>query len=367
MKIAFNNFKKEYLSNKKDIDKAMLWVASSGWYILGKEVEKFEEEFSKFIGSKYSVGVGNGMEAIQIALMALDIKKGDEVITTSLSAAATALAIKAVGAKPVFADIDEFYHTDPKEIEKKITKKTKAIIPVHLYGESADMKEITRIAKKYKLEIIEDCAQAHGAEFNAKKVGTFGIAGAFSFYPTKNLGAYGDGGAITTDNTDLAKKMRMIRNYGQANRYEHPIVGINSRLDEMQAAILRVKLRKLVSLNNKRVSIAKLYKKELRDVKQIRLPEERPGSGHVYHLFVIESENRNGLQKYLKENGIDTLVHYPIAIHKQKSFIELNKIKLEKTEDVVGKILSLPCHPYLSMEEIKFVSSKIKQFYKLER
>ena len=360
----FNDFKKEYAHTKKDIDKAMVKVAKSGWYILGKEASNFEKEFAKFVGTKHAIGVANGLEALQISLMSLGIKEGDEVITTSLSAIATALAIKAVGAKPVFADIDEFYHLDPEDIEIKITRKTKAIIPVHLYGQPAEMGKIIALAKKHKLYVIEDCAQSHGAKFRKKMTGSMGIAGCFSFYPTKNLGALGDAGAITTNDSNLAEKCRMIRNYGQITRYEHPCLGINSRLDELQAAILRVKLKRLRESNAKRNKIAKLYRKELRGITQIKLPKERAGASHAYHLFVIETENRGELQKYLSEKGIPTLIHYPIPIHKQKSFRELNSLSLPQTENKVKKILSLPCHPYLEEKEIKFISQAIRSFYK---
>ncbi|MFA6295379.1 MAG: DegT/DnrJ/EryC1/StrS family aminotransferase [Candidatus Paceibacterota bacterium] len=363
MKIIFNDFKKQYNDHKKEIDSAIKRVLSSGWYILGEEGKSFERKFAEYIGVKHAIGVANGLEAIQIALIANGIKPGDEVITTSHSAVATALAIKAIGAKPIFVDIDEFFHIDAKQIEKKITEKTKAIIPVHLYGQSADMETIVKLAKKHKLQIIEDCAQAHGAKFNKKTVGTFGSAGCFSFYPTKNLGAFGDAGAIVTDDDSIAEKCREIRNYGQKNRYEHEIIGINSRLDELQAAILSELLPDLDNKNKRRVEIADIYKKELKNIKQIKLPKVRGNTDHVYHLFVIEVDKRNELQAFLKKNEIDTLIHYPIPIHKQKCFAEFNKLSLPKLEKTVNKILSLPIHPYLKNEEVLFVCNKIKEFY----
>lgn len=365
MPILFNDFKKEYKINKKDIDLAVKRVLESGYFILGKEVSNFERSFAKYLGVKCVIGVANGMEALQISLLSIGVKPGDEVITASLSAAATSLAIKAVQAKPIFVDIDNYYHIDPEKIEKKISKKTKAIIPIHLYGEPVDMTKICSISKKYKIPIIEDCAQAHGAKFKGKKIGSFGITGCFSFYPTKNLGAYGDAGAIATNDTALADKIRMIRNYGQKNRYEHPVYGINSRLDEMQASILSVKLNKLDKENEKRNKIAKLYKKKLQGITQLRLPEVRRFTNHVYHLFVVYAEKRNDLQKYLSEKGIPTLIHYPIPIHKQKSFCEFNSIKLPATERAVEKILSLPIHPYMSFGEIRFICKNIKSFYQL--
>lgn len=363
MNILFNDFKKEYAAKRKGINSAVQKVLQSGYFILGQEVLKFEKDFARYLEVKHVIGVGNGMEAIEIALLALGIKKGDEVITTSLSAAATALAIKAVGATPVFADIDKYCHIDPKEIERKISKKTKAILPVHLYGQAADMSKIMALAKKYKLEVIEDCAQAHGAQFKGKRVGSLGIAGCFSFYPTKNLGAYGDGGAIATNNAELADKMRMIRNYGQKNRYEHPIYGLNSRLDELQAGILSVKLKQLDSENKKRNAIAKLYRQGLKQVGGLKLPEERGFVSHVYHLFVIETTNRNSLQEFLREKGIPTIIHYPIPIYKQKAFATSNKLNLPETKRVTDKILSLPCHPYLTNKEVRYICGKIKEFY----
>lgn len=363
MKVLFNDFKKQYISNKKTVDSAIERVLNSGRFILGDEVKEFEKEFALYTGAKYSIGVANGLEALQIALMAIGVKSGDEVITTPLSAVATSLAIGAVGAKPVFVDIDDFYHIDANKIEKSITPKTKAIIPVHLYGQSTDMKGIMRLAKKYKLRIIEDCAQAHGTKYNGKKVGTFGLVGCFSFYPTKNLGALGDAGAIITSDNNVAEKCRMIRNYGQKTRYEHKVYGINSRLDEIQAAILRGSLRHLDKNNKKRVGIANLYKKELFNIKQIRLPKERRGAKHVYHLFVIETKKRDDLQSFLKNNGIDTLIHYPIPIHKQECFAGYNKLKLPKVEDKVSNMLSLPIHPDLTKKEVVYICQKIREFF----
>jgi len=257
MKILFNRLEQKYIKNKKRFLKIADEVLGSGRYILGPFVTEFEEKFAEYIGVKYCIGVGNGLEALQIGLMALGIGKGDEVITTSLSAVATSLAIKAVGAKPVFVDIDEYYHLDADQIEKYINKKTKAILPVHLYGQSADLDKILKIAKKHKLFVIEDCAQAHGTEYKNKKVGTFGDVGCFSFYPTKNLGAFGDGGCIVTNNKKIADLAKMIRNYGQKNRYEHIVYGINSRLDELQAAFLLEKLKDLDNDNLKKTKKSK--------------------------------------------------------------------------------------------------------------
>jgi dTDP-4-amino-4,6-dideoxygalactose transaminase len=364
MKILFNRLEKKYIKNKKRFLKIADEVLSSGRYILGPFVAEFEKEFAEYIGTKYCVGVGNGLEALQIGLMALGIGKGDEVITTPLSAVASSLAIKAVGAKPVFIDIDEYYHLDADQIEKYINKKTKAILLVHLYGQSVDLDKILKIAKKYKLFVVEDCAQAHGTEYKNRKVGSFGDAGCFSFYPTKNLGAFGDGGCIVTNNKKIADLAKMIRNYGQKNRYEHIVYGINSRLDELQAAFLLEKLKDLDIDNSKRQKKAKIYFDLLKDVKQIKLPLIRPNSNHIFHLFVVEVEEREKLQKFLKEKGIETLIHYPIPIHKQKCFKEYNNMRFPIVEEKTKKILSLPLYPEIRDEEIIYVCKSILKFYK---
>jgi len=361
--ILFNDFKKKYFYLRKEIDLAIKEVLRSGQYILGRRVEEFEKQFADYLGVKYCIGVGNGLEALQIALMTLGVKKGDEVITTAHSAIATALAIKAVGAKPVFVDIDEYYHLDSDRIEKKITPKTKAILPVHLYGQTAAIKKIKKIAQKHHLYLIEDAAQAHGAEYDGRKAGTFGEFGCFSFYPTKNLGAFGDGGAIVTDSKDLYEKCKMIRNYGQKNRYEHEVYGLNSRLDEIQAAILSVEIKYLDKFNQKRNEQAKLYFKLLKGVKEIKLPKTRENANHVYYLFVIEAERRNELMNFLRKNNISTLIHYPIPIHKQRCFSEFNNLKLLVLENKVNKILSLPIHPFLKNKDIIYISQKIIEFY----
>jgi len=364
MKILFNRLEKKYIENKRIFLKIADKVLSSGRYILGPFVNEFEKKFANYIGVKYCIGVGNGLEALQISLMALDIGEGDEVITTPLSAVATSLAIKAVGAKPVFVDIDGHYHLDVNKIEEKINKKTKAILPVHLYGQSADLGNILKIAKKHKLFVIEDCAQSHGTEYKNKKVGSFGNVGCFSFYPTKNLGAFGDGGCIVTNNKKIADLAKMIRNYGQKNRYEHIVYGINSRLDELRAAFLLERLKDLDNDNSKREKKARIYFDLLKDVKQIRLPLIRPNSNHVFHLFVIEAEEREKLQKFLQERKVETLIHYPIPIHKQKCFKEYNKIKLPVVEEKTKKILSLPLYPEIRDEEIIYVCKSILKFYK---
>jgi dTDP-4-amino-4,6-dideoxygalactose transaminase len=363
MEVLFNNFKKKYKQHESEIDSAIKDVLESGYFILGDKVKRFEEEFAAYIGTKHAIGVANGLEALQISLLSLGIGQGDEVITTPHSAVATTLAIVAVGAKPVFVDIDECYHLDADKIEEKITSKTKCILPVHLFGQAAEIDSIMEIAKKHNLSVVEDAAQAHGAEFKSKKVGAFGDTGCFSFYPTKNLGSFGDAGMVVTDNDDLAGKCRMIRNYGQKNRYEHEAYGINSRLSELQASILRVELPELDKNNEKRRRIADQYVKELAGITQVTLPQKRDGADPVYHLFVIEIDKRDELQKYLATNGITTLIHYPIPIHKQKCLPEHNDVVLPIAEEKSEKILSLPIHPYLDEKEVEYVCQHIKSFF----
>jgi hypothetical protein len=363
MEIPFNEFKKKYRQKKGKIDSAIKSVLESGYYILGDKVKKFEEEFARYIGTKHAIGVANGLEALQISLLSMGIGKGDEVITTPHSAVATTLAIVAVGAKPIFVDIDEYYHLDKNKMEEKITDRTKAIIPVHLFGQAVEIDSIIKIAEKHKLAVIEDAAQAHGAKFKSKKVGSFGDTGCFSFYPTKNLGSFGDAGMIVTNDDVLAEKCRMIRNYGQKNRYEHEIYGINSRLSELQASILSVELPELDKSNTKRQKVAETYAKELVDIKQITLPKKRNNADPVYHLFVIETEKRDELQKYLLEKGVTTLIHYPIPIHKQKCLKEYSDKPLPIAEEKAKKILSLPIHPYLSKKEVEYICKHIKKFF----
>ncbi|MCR4324994.1 MAG: DegT/DnrJ/EryC1/StrS family aminotransferase [Candidatus Curtissbacteria bacterium] len=357
-------FQKEYISLEPILMSAARNTLKSGRYILGKNVEKFEKDFAKFIGTKYCVGVANGLEALQISLMAQGIGKEDEVITVSNTAVATVLAITNVGATPVLIDIDEYYHMDVDLLEKTITRKTKAIIPVHLFGQLADIETIIKIAKKHNLKVVEDACQAHGASYKNKKAGSFGDVAAFSFYPTKNLGAYGDAGAITTNSKKIYEKCKMIRNYGQKNRYEHKILGLNSRLDELQAAFLIEKLKKLNALNKRRTQVAKLYFNQLKNIKGVTLPAIRQDSFHCFHQFVIEAQDRKNLIDFLKSRGVETLIHYPIPVHKQKSYKNYNGINLPKTEKAVKKILSLPISPFMADKEVIKVCTEIKNFYR---
>jgi len=358
-KVNYLDFQKEAKIRGKIYLSAMKRVLNSGSYILGNEVRSFEKEFAEFCGVKYCVGVGNGLEAIQISLMALGVGRGDEVITTPVSAVATTLAILAVGAIPVFVDIKENGQIDENLIEKAITSKTKAVLPVHLYGQPANVEEIGKICKRNKLFLIEDSAQAHGTTLNGRKVGTFGEMACYSFYPTKNLGAIGDGGAITTNDEKLAKICSEIRDYGQESKYIHIRYGLNSRLDELQAAILREKLKFLEGDNQKRKKIAESYINKLRHLKdiQIVLPENIRDSN--FHLFVIKTKGRDKLKIYLADKGIPSLIHYPVTIPDQPLFgKKYKKLDIPLARKFVKEILSLPCYPFLERKDVDYVAEK---------
>jgi dTDP-4-amino-4,6-dideoxygalactose transaminase len=356
--------KRQYESIKKEIDDAIRGTIDKGWFVLGENVDHFEKEFAGYLGAKHAVGVGSGTEALHLALVAIGVEAGDEVITVPNTAVPTVSAVSFAGAKPVLVDIDPDFHTmDPEKLEEKITKKTKAIIPVHLFGQSADMDPIMKIAKKHKLKVIEDACQAHGTEYKGKKVGTIGDVGCFSFYPSKNLGCYGDGGMCVTNDGKIAEKLKLLRNYGQKTRYHHAIKGFNSRLDEIQAAILRVKLKHLDGWNKKRREIAGKYDVLLKGSDVIP-PKAASYSNHIYHLYVIRTKKRDELQEHLKKNGINTIIHYPIPIHLQEAYADLGikKGSLEISEKAAGEILSLPIFPELTDEEIETVAAKVKSF-----
>jgi dTDP-4-amino-4,6-dideoxygalactose transaminase len=364
MTILCSNPKAQYLSHKEEIDAAIRSVLDSGWYILGENVREFEKEFADYIGVSQGIGVGNGTDAIQLALASCGVGSGDEVITVSHTAVATVAAIESVGAIPVFVDIDPDYFTmDASKIEELISASTKAIVPVHLYGQSADVDPLLDIAKKYSLFVIEDCAQAHGATFKNKRVGSFGDMACFSFYPTKNLGALGDGGMVVTDNPQLAEKARLLREYGWVERYISHYSGWNTRLDEIQAAILRVKLKYLDEDNSKRREIARIYESELKNLDLI-LPKIREDSTHVFHLFVVRHTQRDGLLQYLEKKKIAAGVHYPVPIHLQPAyqFSVGSKCSLKETEIVVEEVLSLPIYPELTNKEVNMIIDAIIDF-----
>ena len=350
---------------REEIDAAVARTLDSGWYILGSETAAFENEFAAYVAGESGqtvrcVGVNSGTDALRLALWACDIGAGDEVITVAHTAVATAAAISMSGAKPVFADIDPHTYTlDPSQVEAAITERTRAIIPVHLYGHPADLSPIVEIARRYHLRVIEDCAQAHGTHYHGRHVGTWGDLGCFSFYPTKNLGALGDGGAVISTQPDLAERVQLLREYGwtpQA-RYVSQVQGMNSRLDEMQAAILRVKLRYLDAWNEVRRQMARAYSKHLPD--GVVLPVERDNCHHVYHLYVVRVPNRETVRAHLVEAQIATAIHYPVPIHRQPAYHDHAHITLPQTERAAGEILSLPMHPLLTTEQVERVAAAL--------
>jgi dTDP-4-amino-4,6-dideoxygalactose transaminase len=364
MRVPFLNLQQINFQYKEEIFNAMQRVLNSGHYILGQEVEKFEEEFAQFCGTKYAIGVDNGLNALSLILRALQIGEGDEIIVPSNTYIATALAASHIGAKPVFVECDvNTYNIDPAKIEQAITKNTKAIMPVHLYGKLCEMEKIMQIANKHGLYVIEDCAQAHGAiDENGKKAGSFGVASGFSFYPGKNLGAIGDGGCITTNDKDLAIKLKTLRNYGSQKKYYNQYIGYNARLDELQAAILRVKLKYLDQENQKRQQIAKFYCDNVKN-ENIILPQwnQNNPNDNVWHLFVVRVNNREKLQSYLTENNIQTMIHYPLPAYKQECYKEFNHLNF--CCDVMhNEILSIPFSPVMKDEEVKYVVEKMNRY-----
>jgi len=365
--IPIFDLKRQYESIKEEIDEAIARVLEKGYFILGEEVQGFEQEFARYVGAEYGVGVGSGTEALHLSLLALGIGQEDEVITVSTAAVPTVSAISQAGAKPILVDINpETYTMDISKLEAAITPKTKAVIPIHLYGNVVDMDPLMNFARKNNLAVIEDACQAHGAEYKGERVGAIGNLGAFSFYPTKNLGGYGDGGIIVTNDEALAQKVRLLRFYGMTDqdKYIHIIKGINSRLDEMQAAILRVKLKHLDEWNNSRRAKAALYH-QLLPHNYLHLPYEPPYAKHIYHLYVIRTERRDELRSYLKAHNIGTLIRYPIPIHLQPSYSDLNLSKgsFPCAEKCAKEILSLPLFPELSEEEIQYVAKTISNFF----
>ena len=363
MKVKCNVLDRQFFQYQQEYEEAALRVLRSGWYVLGNEVKQFEEEFAAFTGRKYCVGLNSGLDALIMSVRALGISQGDEVIVQANTYIATVLGITENGAIPVFVEPDECYNIDADKIEVAITDKTKAIMVVHLYGQASNMGKIMGISKKYNLPVIEDCAQSHGACFDGKMTGSFGISGCFSFYPTKNLGAFGDAGAIVTDDKDFADKIRMMRNYGSKIKYYNEIEGVNSRLDEMQAALLRVKLTHIDELNQERVVLADRYTKGIKNECIIK-PEIRDGVSSIFHQYVIRCNDRDKLQKYLEEQGIQTQIHYPVPPHLAECYERLGHKRGDYpiTEQYANEVLSLPIYTGMTWEEQDYVIEKLNTF-----
>lgn len=369
MQVPLLDLKQQYANIKEEVDKAIQGVLDSGFFILGDEVKSLEDEIVSFLGVDFSVGVASGTDALVLSLRALGIGAGDEVITAPFTFIATAEVISIVGAKPVFCDINlNDYAIDVSQLKRRITNKTKAIIPVHLYGQACSISKLQDVAKEFNLKIIEDCAQAIGAEYKGKKVGSFGDCGAFSFFPSKNLGAYGDGGMIATNDADLAENLRLLRAHGSNKKYMHKIIGRNSRLDALQAAILRVKLKHLDDWNETRIRYADLYAQGLQQRsldKRLILPKQLHDRLHIYHLYCIRTKERDGLKKFLETKGVSTAVHYPLSLHLQEAYTDLGYKKgdFPNAELAAQEILALPLYPEMSEAQIEYVIESIRSFY----
>jgi dTDP-4-amino-4,6-dideoxygalactose transaminase len=363
MQVKFNQLDRGYKKYKEEYNQAAIETLESGWYILGTRGEKFESEFSNFLGSKYCVGLNSGLDALILAFRALGVGKGDEVIVPANTYIASVIGITANDATPIFVEPDQYYNLDTTKIEEKITERTKAILAVHLYGQSANMSSIKEIADKYNLYLVEDCAQSHGACFDGKVTGTWGDIGCFSFYPTKNIGAFGDSGAIVTDNIEIFERIKMFRNYGSKVKYQNEMLGVNSRLDEIQAALLSVKLRHYKELRSEREFVAGQYLNRIKNP-LVQLPQIRKGAEHVWHLFVVKVEKRDEFQKYLDKHGIATQIHYPIPPHLSKAYegLEIAEGELPITEDYAKHIISLPLFEGIGKEEIDYVISIVNKF-----
>jgi dTDP-4-amino-4,6-dideoxygalactose transaminase len=365
--ILMNDFKRQVASLRAELDEAMGRVLSSGWFVLGQEVEDFERELGSYLGADAErvVGVGNGMDALTLSLMAANIGLGDEVITTPNSAFATALAILQVGAKPVFVDLDpETYALDAGRVEAAVTSRTRAILPVHIYGQAADLAPLLELCERRKLLLIGDACQAHGATYGDRDVSTYGFATAYSFYPTKNLGCFGDGGAVVCARADAARRVRALRNYGQTSHYHHDERGLNSRLDELQAAVLRVKLRHLPTFTARRRSVAERYHAALAGLPLV-LPVEKAYGRAVHHLYVLRCDRRDALREHLSKKGVQSLVHYPAILPLQVAMGELRAKPgdFPIAERCAREFLSLPMHPDLTDDEVAQVVAAVRCFF----
>lgn len=366
MNIKFLDLKKQYKLIKDEIDKSINGVLNNCNFINGKEKTIFENEFADFIGTNYCLGVGNGTDALEIAIESLNLPENSEVLVQTNTFMATCSACTKNNLNLKFVDIDkETLMIDLDDLKKKISSKTKLIIIVHLYGGCCNMDKLTELCNKNNILLLEDCAQSHGAKYRGRKLGTFGDASCFSFYPGKNLGAYGDGGAICSNNETLIKKCKKIANLGSEKKYYHDLIGRNSRLDTLQATILSVKLKYLDEWNNRRKEIAKIYDNGLKNIKGIEILKHVDGSDSVYHLYVILVKNREKLSDYLKKNGIDTIIHYPICCHKSKCYKIYNENNLPRAEMISDKLLSLPMYAELSNKEVYYILNKLRDFYSL--
>lgn len=364
MNVPFTDFSEQYQMVKDRIDVGLKKVFEKGNFILGEEEKAFEDQFAAYCDAKYAVGVNSGTDALYLALGALDITTGDEVIIPTFTFIATALCVSYTGAKPVFVDIEEeTYNIDPEQLEAVITDRTKAIIPVHLYGQAANMKEINAIARKRNIAVVEDACQAHGATYQGKRTGGLGDVGCFSFYPTKGLGAFGDGGMVVTNSPKINEKVLMLRDYGRKDRYEHKIKGFNSRLDTVQAVVLSAKLEYLDEWNGMRNAHAGYYCQLLKDVPEIGLPKTGADRTHVFQTFAVRLPNRDTVLKEMKNKGISALIHYPIPVHLQEAYAELGcrKGDFPVSEKIADEILSLPMFPHMTKKQIEYVCTSLKE------
>jgi len=363
MKVQFLDLKAQYVTIKEEINDAIQKILDSCAFAGGPFVEEFEKNFAAFCGCKYSIGVGNGTDALWLALLAIGVGSGDEVITVPNTFIATCEAISMCGAKPVFVDInEESYTMEAALIEKVITKRTKAIIPVHLFGQMADMDPIMDIARRHNLFVIEDACQAHGAEYKGKRAGSVGELGCFSFYPGKNLGAYGEAGAIVTNNEQFNQRMRMLRDHGQSKKYFHDVIGWNARMDGIQAAVLNVKLNHLSKWNEARRTNAEYYNHFLNDMRAIKTPKVMKYNKHIYHVYAVRVQSRNSVIEHLKEKGIGCLIHYPVPVHLQQAYgtFGFKNGSYKISEMCSDELMSLPMYPELSRDQIEYVADSLK-------
>lgn len=362
-KIMTNRLDRGFYKYQEEFENKALEVLRSGWYVLGNEVSSFEKEFAEYVGVKHCLGLGNGLDALWIAFRVLGIGAGDEVIVQGNTYIASVMGITINGATPVFVEPDEYYNIDASKIEEKITEKTKAILVVHLYGQASNMAPVVELAKKYKLRLVEDCAQAHGAKFNGQNIGSFGDIGCFSFYPSKNLGAFGDAGAIVTNDDKIAEDVRVFRNYGSEKRYYNKVVGTNSRLDEMQAGLLRVRLKHMSELESEKRELCNRYLSEIKNP-LLKLPMIREGATHIWHQFVIKCDKRDALIDYLNENNICTIIHYPIPPHLSEAYgyLGVKEGSLPITENYAKTIVSIPLYNGMTREEQDYVIEKLNAF-----